>query len=166
MSPDRNLSASGLSDDDLADSDSELAWAANEVACEWLDDAGGAYGSTVHLLPTHWRRVWTLLYLESQVNNGGFHQFFVNSGGWYDKHLLEDAATLKHDAYREVIQQAVAKYRGYDYAAQWANRGKDWDVFAQPNREGRFREEDNAFFGIEADVPQRPAGISHRSPLG
>ncbi|MEM1445104.1 MAG: DUF4375 domain-containing protein [Planctomycetota bacterium] len=152
--PRSRLQSRGFVDADLSLADEDLALSASELAGDWLDEAGGAFGSKVHQLPPAWRRVWTLLYLEGQVNNGGFHQFFVNTRGHHDEHLLEDLAGLDHDSYREIIERAFVKYRKHDYRAQWENIGKDWETFSQPNRERRFGEEDSAFYAIDEGLSE------------
>ena len=58
--------------------DDELARAAFVEVDDSLARAGGEHNSKVHLLPPNWRFVYVMLKLNDQVNNGGFHQFFVN----------------------------------------------------------------------------------------
>lgn len=125
-----------------------------EAAGESLNAAGGTFGSKVCYLPPRWRFVWTLLYLDGQVNNGGFHQFFTNSAGSFDDHLADDSSLLQHAEYREVIQRALRLYSGIDYSDQWDNLGKSWEKFASVYKEGRFKDEDSAYYKIEPDLDE------------
>ena len=78
-----------------------------EAAGESLNAAAGTFGSKVRYLHPRWRFVWTLLYLDGEVNNGGFHQFFANSAGRCDDHLADDSSLLQHAEYRVCIQRAL-----------------------------------------------------------
>lgn len=143
-----------LTSDQLALGDSELAWAAFDAAGASLDAAGGKYLSKVRRLPPQWRFVYTLLYLDGQVNNGGFHQFFVNSQGLFDSHLEEDAARLRNGEHRNAIFEALKTYRQLDYREQWANIGKSWDRFASAYKDGRFSKEDSRYYAVQTDLSQ------------
>ncbi len=118
--------------------DDELAEAAFKLAAASLDKAAGPYLSKIHLLSPPWRRVYALFMLDAEVNNGGFHQFFSNTQGFFDPHLEEDIARLEHSGYREVLQAAFEVYSSFDYASQWDNLGKSWEEFAQGYEDGRF----------------------------
>jgi hypothetical protein len=92
--------------------DENLAIEALDCAAEALDTAKGRYQSKVHKLLKHWRMVYTLISLDSQVNNGGFHQFFTSTGGLFDSHLLEDIKILGIGDHVEVIKMAWDEYLG------------------------------------------------------
>jgi hypothetical protein len=89
--------------------------------------------------------------LNDQVNNGGFHQFFVNMGGAFDKHLADDILMIPNTSHRDIVQRAYDIYSKIDYQDQWDNRGKSWDYFTAPIKEGRFRDEDAAFYKSEPE---------------
>ncbi len=127
----------------------DVAEAAFDVVALYLDDAGGACYSKVHLLPVHWRLVYVLYDLDAEVCNGGFHQFFTNKGGAFDDHLAEDFAALKHGEFSELLLGVFSKYCGIDYTEQWENRGKSWDKFAEGYREGTFGSEEESYYAIE-----------------
>ena len=143
----------GIENENLALDDEELAWEAFNAAGDALNKAGGKFLSKVHLLPPYWRAVYTLLRMHSQVENGGFHQFFTNAGGVFDSHLLEDVALFKHGGYVDVINKVFRQYQEIGYEDQWANRGKSWDYFAAPYKDGRFHEEDVAFYSLQPNAP-------------
>lgn len=129
--------------------DQDLARKAFYLAASALDAAGGPYQSKVNLLPPPWRFVYVMLVIDGQVNNGGFHQFFTNAAGRLDEHLVDDIAWLEHDGYKDVLNQAFRIYKGMDYQDQWNNRGKSWEFFTAPYKEGRFEKEDSTFYTIK-----------------
>lgn len=143
----------GLTDEDLALNDEDLAWAAFNAAGDALNEAGGEFQSKVHLLPPHWRAVYTTLKMHSEVENGGFHQFFTNAGGVFDSHLLDDIAIFGHSGYTDVVSSVFQQYQEIGYEDQWANRGKSWDYFAAPYKEARFHNEDDAFYNMQPSAP-------------
>ena len=138
----------GLGEAALSHNDEDLCWAAHTEARDSLYRAKGSYGSKVkHLLP-HWRRIYTLVALDADVLNGGFHQFFTNAGGRYDSHLLEDVEGFGQADLTEIVRRAWKEYTGVDYSDQWKNRGKSWDYFVEPYKEGRFKAEDKDYYAF------------------
>lgn len=138
----------GLIQSSLSNNDEDLCWAAYTEACDSLDRAKGSYGSKVKHLPPHWRRIYTLVALDADVLNGGFHQFFTNAGGRYDSHLLQDVEALGEAGLTEIVRRAWKQYTGLDYSDQWKNRGKSWDYFVEPYKEGRFNTEDKDYYAF------------------
>lgn len=138
----------GLAQSVLSKDDEELCWAAHAEVCDALDHARGSHGSKVKHLPPHWRRIYTLVALDADVLNGGFHQFFTNAGGRYDSHLLEDVESFGLVGLTEIVRSAWKQYTGIDYSEQWRNRGKSWDDFIEPYKEGRFAVEDKGYYAF------------------
>lgn len=130
----------------LLKDDEELCWAAHSEACEALKQARGSYSSKVRYLSEPWRMIYSLVALDCDVINGGFHQFFTNAGGIYDDHLINDVERFGQDQLTEIVRRAWAEYTGHDYTDQWANRGRSWERFAQPYNEGRFQQADRAYY--------------------
>jgi hypothetical protein len=144
----------GISPDSLQKKDRELAWDAFNEASRSLNEAKGRYNSKAHLLPTHWRMIYTLLTLDSQVNNGGFHQFFTNTGGRFDEFLVDDLRSLGPTPFLQLVETAFDEYLGVDYSDQWENRGKSWDYFTTPYKEGRFRDQEKAYYKLKPGLTE------------
>jgi hypothetical protein len=140
--------------DTLPNDNSEAAWHAFDAVCQSLMDARGDAYAKVAYLPTAWRMVYSMLTLDSQVNNGGFHQFFANMGGRLDAHLIDDAKLLGNDDYFALISRAFSEYREIDYGEQWDNLGKSWETFTAPYKEGRFNDEDMAYFDTKPPLDE------------
>ena len=138
----------GLEVSVLSCDDEELCWLVHKEACEALERAKGSYGSKVTYLPLPWRQVYTLIALDADVLNGGFHQFFTNAGGQYDSHLREDIEEFGLYGLTEIVSRVFKKYSEIDYTDQWDNRGKSWDYFVQPYEEGRFAAEDQDYYRL------------------
>ncbi len=137
-----------LLDSMLSLCDTELGEIALDMVGESLNIARGSFQSKVHLLPRHWRSVYVLHKLDEQVSNGGFHQFFTNSRGVFDINLREDVNCLMDERIRNIIMSAFAAYQKIDYGGQWMNIGKSWEYFSAPYGEGRFKEEDDAYYAL------------------
>ena len=52
------------------------------------------------------------------------------------------------------VERAFKAYREMDYTGQWENRGKSWDFFADPYKEGRFKDEDSAYFSLSPGMDE------------
>lgn len=126
--------------------------AASEEVSRALKEARGSFQSKVHLLPPHWRMTYTLVRLDLEVKNGGFHQFFTNAGGIYDGFLLDDLNALGDTPYRGIIVAAFEEYRKLDYTGQWENRGKSWEYFTAAYKDGRFSEREKLYFQSEPSL--------------
>lgn len=135
-----------LEQEDFALSDEDLAWKAHSRAMEALERARGTYNSKVHRLPPQWRMICTLVSLDMDVQNGGFHQFFTNAGGQYDPHIQQDVQYLDHPKLSELFGSVWTEYAGMDYSDQWDNRGKSWSYFTEPYKEGRWEEESMTYY--------------------
>lgn len=133
----------------LALSDFDLTYETIDRADLVLDEARGNYLNKVRYLPPPWRFVYTLQVLNQQVMNGGFHQFFTNTRGLFDRHLAEDVARLENDEYRSIIEKAWTIYQAHDYRVQWKNIGRSWELFTAPYSEGRFDAEDAFYFSLK-----------------
>ena len=135
-----------LSPEHLELSDEDLAWKALSHADEALEAARGSYNSKVNRLSVPWRMVHTLTALDMDVNNGGFHQFFTNAGGLYDSHILEDIQYLGYEPLTDLFDRVWTDFSAMDYSDQWENRGKSWDHFTEPYKEGRWEEESMIYY--------------------
>lgn len=55
------------------------------------------------------QKVGLLIYvLEAQVNNGGFHQFFFNSSGYYTRETIDALERIGADITATLLKRAVA----------------------------------------------------------
>jgi hypothetical protein len=126
--------------------DEDLAWKAHSHAEESLEAAKGSYNSKVHRLPQPWRMIHTLVSLDMDVNNGGFHQFFTNAGGRYDSHIQQDVQYLGHTQLSDLFNSVWKEYAAIDYSDQWENRGKSWEYFTEAYKEGRWEEESMIYY--------------------
>lgn len=137
----------------------DLAWKVEENASEALDRAKGRYLSKVYRLPQPWRMVYTFITLDMQVNNGGFHQFFTNTAGALDQHLMDDAYFLASENHLSIISSAWHEYPQIDYSGQWDNLGNSWEHFAEAYKDGRFEQQDDLWYKTEPSICQVIGGF-------
>jgi len=63
----------------------------------------------------HLRQFRSIHMFESEVINGGFHQFFVNSGyDYYGEYLLKGLPKILADKFTEIFEKAVKVYLDHD----------------------------------------------------
>lgn len=125
-----------------------------EVVGNYLDAAGGPLFSKVRSLPNDWRAAYVLQYLKMEVENGGFHQFFTNSQGCFDSHLLQDIGFLGHPGYEAVLKDALQRYAGVDYQEQWENIGNSWEKFTAGYKEGLFDDLEQRYYALTPSIPE------------
>jgi len=53
-----------------------------------------------------------LLMLQGEVNNGGFHQYFLNPGGRYAQEALAGAEMLGFESLTTLVQEAMGRFAG------------------------------------------------------
>jgi hypothetical protein len=144
-----------LPSDLLNNPDVEIGKAAVNGVINALDKAKGDSRQKMMMLSPEWRAINTLFTLDYQVCNGGFHQFFTNSGGEYDAILLDDLAVLGESAFVPIVRTAFESYRKLDYTDQWENCGKSWEYFTAPYKEGRFKTDDKAYYAVKPKMMEQ-----------
>lgn len=127
-------------------------FAASNLAEEKMAKLEGPITERLSAVTPLERLAFIALELDSQVSNGGFHQFFTNSRGQYDQWLPEIAELIPDERFTSVIQSAVAEYEKYDYEGQWENIGKSWEYFTDGYKDGRFRKLDQEYYSIKPDL--------------
>jgi hypothetical protein len=111
-----------------------------------LKKAKGFPENKVVYLPQYWRAVYTLFYLDSEVCNGGFHQFFWNSENSLNDWLLEDLEFVGSSEIKQIVCEALRLHRGYDYPQEKKAAELSWDAFTQGYDEERFETCDSAYY--------------------
>lgn len=86
--------------------------------------------------------------LRTQVNNGGFHQYFFNSSGDLAMEALQASTALGIDQLAATIQQALGLLGG----RYTADREGRQEVLDELDNEEEFEPLDAAFYGIEQSI--------------
>jgi hypothetical protein len=107
---------------------------------------GKKFTEHIRHLPQHWRAVYTAMWLECEVNNGGHHQFFWNSDGALNTETLEDLRLISARPFVVLFKKALAEYGRHDYAGDKQGSGNTWEAFTEAYDEHRMDKLDTAFY--------------------
>ena len=127
----------------------ELHSKANEVVYEVLKETGtedpAVWDATVAQLPPQWRLVYTIMTLDGQVRNGGFHQYFFNSRCRLIKETENDLAYLGATEFHQICAEA---FRGIDLAYYTSpDRDEDdWEKFTSKYSDKKWEILEDRFF--------------------
>ena len=75
---------------------------------EILDSLGGRRTTSPLKLPHPWLPLDMMLHLDAEIVSGGFHQFFWNSEGAYDKATAKALVFFGATSFQPIFQRAVA----------------------------------------------------------
>jgi len=126
----------------------QLAWSLIEphwdVLCASWDRGADAFAAQMqkvplkvqHLFPAHW--------CESEVCNGGFHQFFHNSTGILAPEAIQGFAAIGASELSAIVSEATGFF-GPVYPRERSAR-----LARLPNASGRKREEWDPFAALDA----------------
>jgi hypothetical protein len=106
----------------------------------------GDHHVVVRRLPQPWRAVYTTFWLQCEVNNGGFHQFFWNSDGALNSETQDDLRFIGASPFVELYLDARKIYEAHDYAYEKSSSGNSWEGFTAAYSEKRMQELDSAFY--------------------
>lgn len=94
------------------------------------------------------RQLVALGELRTEVNNGGFDQYFFNSGGDLATEALQACSDLALDSLRSTIQGALDLLQG----RYTSDRAQRQEVLDQLGIETEFEPLDAAFYAIEESI--------------
>ena len=111
-------------------------------------------------LPKTRGAIYITWYLEAEVNNGGFNQFFWNSMGMFAYEAVEAYKLLGAPEYAELVQKAIDIY-GKERAKlrEFKLRGT-MEAFTESYKHTQLNTLDDPFFELEK--VQDPDGIRNR----
>ena len=114
---------------------------------------GQNYNSYLESLPKSWRIVYTSISFDGEVNNGGFHQFFWNSEGKWNKETEEDLEKIGAEPFLKLFREARKIYDAHDYPTEKAKSGGSWETFTVGYKEKRMGELDSLYFKEKKSLP-------------
>jgi hypothetical protein len=80
-------------------------------------------------LPQPWRTLYTIIHLDSEVGNGGFHQFFWNSEGKLNAATQEDLERVGATEFLNLFRRATATATEFQVVETRQRSGGDTDEF-------------------------------------
>jgi hypothetical protein len=108
----------------------------------------GSIAAQVRSLPSHWRAVYTVSWMEHEVLNGGHHQFFWNSEGRLNSETLADLELIGAEAAAEIFRDALDVFESHDYVRRKARAEGSLIAFAASEPEGELSPLDQAFYAL------------------
>ena len=106
----------------------------------------------VDSLNVHFRGVFATWWLEAEVNNGGFNQYFWNTYGYWVKDAIAAFYDYGADNYAEVVKKAVSKFL---VEAKTHNKFRELgtlEAFSESYRHTELGNLDNEFWDIDEDL--------------
>ena len=111
------------------------------------------YGEDVSVLSEEERIFYITQTLEMEVNNGGFNQFFFNSGGNFSNELVEAFTAIGAEATAAICQKAIAAY-GCEIPTDWFARQDMMEKLASDEIDEIHWECDEAFYAYEDNLDE------------
>lgn len=74
----------------------------------------------LHAMPQQWRLIYTICWLQAEVDNGGHEQFFSNGQGEFDDETEADLIFIGADQFLKLFSEARGFY--YSAAADYTER--------------------------------------------
>ena len=99
-------------------------------------------------LPQPWRTLYTIIHLDSEVRNGGFHQFFWNSEGDLNAATLEDLERAGATVFLNLFRRAVATATEFQVVETKRRSAGDTDEFVTGYKTIPWESLDQAYYQI------------------
>lgn len=87
------------------------------------------YGGGGVDVPQPWRSIYTTLWLDAEIGNGGFHQYFWNGEGLMNKATEEDLGRIGAIQIQNIFRRAVACFVEFDVAGEKQRSKNTWEEF-------------------------------------
>lgn len=110
---------------------------------------------TVLALAPGLRMVYATWWVEAEVNNGGFNQYFFNSTGQLADQALAGYRLLGLSDYAVLMERAMVAYRTVRPRLEAARRDGSVDAFSGTYADGPFERLDEEFYQLQGLAPAR-----------
>jgi hypothetical protein len=98
------------------------------------------------------KTVYTTSWLEAEVRNGGFNQYFFNSNGEYIPYLKEGLKELSDDNYTELVTKAIKLYE-QEIGRQHDSQDGSMEEFMDSYEDNPLNELDEEFYRLNREKP-------------
>jgi hypothetical protein len=130
--------------------DFELSLAAYELICEPLDRLKMEKAQEqVRRLPILIRPLYTTLILQSEVENGGFNQYFWNSSGKLASEAFDDLVSIGAKLHAALFKQAITIEKKESATMSLFKKRQTWDAFAESYKHTDLNSLDSEFYKLE-----------------
>jgi hypothetical protein len=130
--------------------DFELSLAAYKLTCEPLDGLKMEKAQEqVRRLPNLIRPLYTTLVLQSEVENGGFNQYFWNSSGKLASEAFDDLVSIGAKLHAALLKQAITIENKESAMMSAFKKPQTWDAFAESYKHTDLGSLDSEFYKLE-----------------
>jgi hypothetical protein len=130
-------------------SDFDLSVAAYELICEPLDGMKMENAQArVRKLPPSIRPLYTVLILQSEVENGGFNQYFWNSSGRLASEAFDDLVGLGAQQHAALLKYAIMIEKDESPMMAEFKKPQTWDSFAESYKHTELEPLDGEFYKL------------------
>ena len=105
--------------------------------------------------------IYIIWYVEGEVNNGGFNQFYFNSSGQYAQLAPEAFKLVGAEKYAELMQRANNTYRSNEKSIRKSHDGT-LEGFSESYKDNPLNELDHEFYKLYKTEELRQLQISFR----
>jgi hypothetical protein len=139
-----------LTNNQAADMDDfELSLAAYQLICELLKGVIMEKAQEqVRKLPSLIRPLYTVLVLQSEVENGGFNQYFWNSSGRLASEALDDLVCLGAKQHAALLKHAIMIEKDESPMMAEFKKPQTWDSFAESYKHTELEPLDDEFYKL------------------
>jgi hypothetical protein len=111
--------------------DDKLVWKVVDSVLEFVGEPGPTEDdyALVRQAPRSAQFFWAIHLLESEVNNGGFEQYFWNSSCTLVEVALEAYLAIGADGYAQLVQEALEAMGSISSAARRQEFNDDWRAY-------------------------------------
>ncbi len=131
----------------------EVAAGAFSVVVEGCPE-GKDFDAYIASLPRPWRVIYTTFWLDCEVNNGGFHQFFWNTEGRWNRETEKDLETIRAEPFLELFREAKKIFEAHDYVEEKVSSGNSLEGFSVAYKEKRMGELESVYFKQKKKLPE------------
>jgi hypothetical protein len=115
-------------------------------------------------LPAGTRAIYTTWLVDTEVNNGGFNQFFYNPSRWFAGDALAGYELLGAEEYADVMRAAIATYESErDVLAPYHAEGT-LEAFSESYRHTTLGEMDQRYYSLGDHIYNLWAIFVNRRP--
>jgi len=128
----------------------ELSLSAYELICEPLKGIKMETAQQqVRLLPSIIRPLYTVLVLQSEVENGGFNQYFWNSSGRLASEAFDDLVCISAKQHAGLLKLAIIIEQKESPMMAAFKKPQTWEAFAESYKHSDLGSLDSEFYKLE-----------------
>jgi hypothetical protein len=129
--------------------DDKLEETVVEALCVALDDDYGHELEIMATQPPGAQAIYTTGYLEAEVSNGGFNQYFWNTEGIFAEMALRGYELMGAKQHAAIVRKAIAIYSQEKKRQQQFKAQGTLEAFSASYKDSKFDPLDTAFYALD-----------------